>query len=85
MKNCHKPMMVGAILLLCAVLFLPLAGVTVPSSPLLLSLVMLGCCVLPMLLMVFWSGSDSEGREDEAKPKEGDQAGASGSRPKSCH
>lgn len=84
MRNCHRLMLLGGALLLCALVFLPLAGVAAPSSPLLLGLLMVGCCLLPVLLTVFGRDRESRGEEPQAGTKGTDSPGAKGDR-KACH
>lgn len=53
MKACHRPWMLIACVVILALLFLlPRFGVNVAAAGVLLPLLMIGCCLLPMLLIV---------------------------------
>ncbi len=61
MKNCHKWMIVCAVAALALVFVLPKLGVPLGGgASLLIPLLMIGCCVLPMLFMMK-AGSDGKG------------------------
>jgi|GEM_PF-4492378 len=51
MKNCQKWMLLFAVIAVGAVLVLPQYGFQYSGLPVLIGLLMIGCCVLPM---IFW-------------------------------
>lgn len=54
-------MLIACVGVLALVLLLPRLGVEVAGAGVLLTLLMIGCCVLPMLLLVLPRGEDKDG------------------------
>ncbi len=52
MKSCHKWMVACVLIALAIIFVLPRLGVSLPGAALLIPLLMIGCCVLPMLFMM---------------------------------
>lgn len=67
MKHCYKWMAACVAVGLVAFLILPMVGVPIAGTSLLFPLLMVGCCVLPMLFMVK-SGQKAEGHSCCSKP-----------------
>ena len=52
MKNCYKGMIACVLIALALFVVLPKFGYTIAGASLLIPLLMIGCCVLPMLFMM---------------------------------
>jgi len=52
MKNCHKWMILCVVVAVAFVFVLPKFGVPLAGASLLIPILMIGCCVLPMLFMM---------------------------------
>lgn len=59
MKNCHKWMILCVVAALAIIFVLPKLGVSLGGVSWLVPLLMIGCCVVPMLFMM----SSGEGKE----------------------
>lgn len=68
MKNCHKWMLVCVVVALAIAFVLPRFGVSLAGASFLVPLLMIGCCVLPMLFMTM---SARDGKESSCCSKEG--------------
>jgi hypothetical protein len=89
MKHCRPWMLIGCLGILALILLLPRLGVGAASGGLLLTLLMVGCCVLPMLLVLLPRGKDGTGgccgddKTDSAPSKPGGEK--SEQKTPSCH
>jgi hypothetical protein len=82
-------MLIGCALVLGAVLLLPWFGYGAASGSLAFGLLMLACCVGPMLFMALRGGRRGDGDRGEESPREGQKADKhAGPKPRgggSCH
>ena len=53
MKNCYKPMLLCLAIAVLAILVLPRFGFQIAGASAFFGLLMVACCVLPMVLMMF--------------------------------
>lgn len=90
MKNCHKWMIACVVGALAITFVLPILGVPLFGASLLFPLLMIACCVLPMLFMMKADGGNgkegsccSKEHKGEQKTKAGAEKDKTGS--KSCH
>ncbi len=61
MKNCHS-WIIGCVLVALAVVFvLPKFGLPLAGASLMIPLLLIGCCVLPVVMMAFASTSKEKG------------------------
>lgn len=88
MKNHHIRMLVGCVLIMGSILLLPRFGYGAATGSLVFGLLMLLCCVGPMLLMLFGDRREQDGSRSE-EAGEGDRGDKTpGSKPRSggsCH
>lgn len=69
MKSCHRPWMLVACASIAALLLLlPWLGVNAAGAGIFLTLLMVGCCVLPMLLIMAPRGEGKGGCCGAEKP-----------------
>ena len=72
MKSCHKWMIICLAGAVAIVFVLPRFGLPVEGASILIPLLMIGCCVLPMVMMMFTSRSGKMGgccgHKDDSKP-----------------
>ena len=92
MKNCQKSMLLFAVIAVGAVLLLPDYGFQYSGLPVLIGLLMIGCCVLPMIFGMSKAsvagggsgGSCCGGKEKVLSPEEKTPQAKSTQKP-SCH
>lgn len=89
MKNCHKWMILCVVVALAFVFVLPKFGVSLAGASLLFPILMIGCCVLPMIMMMFSSRSEKGGccgQKDKSKTSSSDEKELNPTSEKtSCH
>lgn len=89
MTTHHVRMLIGCALVLGAVLLLPRFGYGAASGSLVFGLLMLVCCVGPMLFMALRGRREDDGSRGEESPREGQKGDKhAGPKPRgggSCH
>ncbi len=90
MKNCRKWMFLCVAIALAVFLILPKFGIAVAGASLIVPLLLISCCVLPMLFMMR-TGQGKEGESCCSKTEHKGQQGSKGAAEKvkdssgSCH
>jgi hypothetical protein len=75
MKNCHKWMVVCVVGAIGIAFVLPQLGVPLAGSSLIVILLMIGCCVLPMLFMMKTGQGEGKGSCCSKGEQKSDQKG----------
>lgn len=61
MKSCHKGMIICLLGAIAVVFVLPKLGLPVAGASVLIPLLMFGCCVIPMVMVLFSARSEGKG------------------------
>jgi len=88
MKSCPKWMLFCAVIAVGVVLMLPQYGFQFSGFPVLISLLMIGCCVLPMIIMMSKAsvgGGSCCGGKHKAFSEEEKKGQVMGTQKPSCH
>ena len=88
MKNCHRWMLACVAVAVILFVVLPRFGVSIAGASLLIPLLMVGCCVLPMLFMMKSSSGEKGGccgKMDNAKASADGKEQSQDSKKPSCH
>ena len=88
MKNCHKWMILCVVGAIAIVFLLPKLGIPVAGASLLVTLLMVGCCVLPMLFMMKSASGEKGGccgKMDDSKTSADGKEQSQDSKKPSCH
>lgn len=87
MKNCNRYILIGCLLFMAAIVLLPTFGFNVSWTPLLFGVLMIGCCVLPMLFALSRSSARGSSCCGSNKARTSSESGEENEKPKShsCH
>lgn len=91
MKHCYKWMILCVAVALAVLFILPKFGIAVAGASLIVPILMIGCCVIPMIMMMSASGSEGGkrgccgGHEDSKNPVTGEKEQKPTSPKQSCH